>query len=180
MCLEKEPEVRLCFQGIQAAWNQASNGHHAKTLLKQAGIDATEEEWERAKCIIWLRRGVRPPRVAVTMRVRPNTCLQQLVLGLRMVGQHKPEIWVCARDWWSLPMVLCDFVLDKDLRHAWGPGTSAAGTSGVFNHVETAVLLTNGHPHWHAGKPVLTCGDMESKRQWEWAYPIAAGNFVTL
>ena len=51
MCLEKEPEVRLCFQGIQA-----SNGHHAKALLKEAGIDATEEEWERAKCIIRRRR----------------------------------------------------------------------------------------------------------------------------
>jgi len=70
MCLEKEPEVRSCFQGIQA-----SNGHHAKTMLKEAGIDATEEEWERAKCIIRRRRGARPPRVAVTMRVRSNTCL---------------------------------------------------------------------------------------------------------
>jgi len=90
ICLEKELEVRLCFQGIQA-----SNGHQAKTLLRETGIDATEEEWEKATCIIRRRRGARPPRVTVTMKVRPNACLQKLVLGLQMVGQHKPEVWVC-------------------------------------------------------------------------------------
>ena len=90
ICLEKELEVRLCFQGIQA-----SNGHQAKTLLRETGIDATEEEWEKATCIIRRRRGARPPRVTVTMKVRPNACLQRLVLGLQMVGQHKPEVWVC-------------------------------------------------------------------------------------
>ena len=176
MCLEKEPEVRLCFQGIQA-----SNGHHAKTMLKEAGIDATEEEWERAKCIIRRRRGARPPRVAVTMRVRPNTCLQQLVLGLRMVGQHKPEVWVCRPE----EHLRCVTTLMQEPEtggHCLWSWTKIYDMLGVpehlqrelvvfFNHVETAVLLTDGHPHRHAGKPVLACGNMESKRQGEWAYP---------
>jgi hypothetical protein len=39
-----------------------------------------------------------PPLAAVTMRVRPDANLQQLVLGHRMVGQHKPEVWVCRSE----------------------------------------------------------------------------------
>ena len=50
VCLEKEPEVRLCFQGIQA-----SSGHHAKALLQDAGMDASEEEWERAGVVLALQ-----------------------------------------------------------------------------------------------------------------------------
>ena len=34
-CIEKEPEVRLCFQGIQA-----SSKHQAMAKLKDAEIDA--------------------------------------------------------------------------------------------------------------------------------------------
>ena len=40
-CIEKETEVQLCFQGIQA-----SNRHQALTLLKEAEIDAGDEEWQ--------------------------------------------------------------------------------------------------------------------------------------
>jgi hypothetical protein len=92
-CIEKEPEVRLCFQGIQA-----SSKHQALATLKDAEIDAAEAEWTRATCIIRRRRGARPPLAAVTVKVRPNIPLHQLLLGHRTVGHHKPEIWICRED----------------------------------------------------------------------------------
>ncbi|MFN9899758.1 MAG: hypothetical protein ACK55Z_13415, partial [bacterium] len=66
-CIEGETEVQLCFRGIQA-----STRHQALTLLKEAEIDAGEEEWQRATCIIRRRRGARPPLAAVPLQVRPN------------------------------------------------------------------------------------------------------------
>ena len=51
-CIEKEQEVQLCFQGIQA-----STKHKSLTLLRDAGIDAGDEEWQRATCVIRRRRG---------------------------------------------------------------------------------------------------------------------------
>ena len=92
-CIEKEPEVRLCFQGIQA-----SSKHQATALLKDTEIDAAEAEWARATCIIRRRRGARPPLAAVTVKVRPNIPLHELLLGHRTVGQHKPEVWVCREE----------------------------------------------------------------------------------
>jgi len=89
-CIEKEPEVQLCFQGIQA-----STKHQALTLLRDAGIDAGDEEWHRATCVIRRRRGARPPLAAVTLLVRPNEPLRQLLVGQRGLGQDKIEIWKC-------------------------------------------------------------------------------------
>jgi hypothetical protein len=40
-CIEGETEVQLCFRGIQA-----STRHQALTLLKEAEIDAGDEEWQ--------------------------------------------------------------------------------------------------------------------------------------
>jgi len=34
----------------------------------------------------------------VTVKVRPNIPLHQLLLGHRTVGQHKPEVWVCREE----------------------------------------------------------------------------------
>jgi hypothetical protein len=53
-CIEKQSEVQLCFQGIQA-----STKHQAITLLRDAGIDAGDEEWHRATCAIRRQRGDR-------------------------------------------------------------------------------------------------------------------------
>jgi hypothetical protein len=89
-CIEKEPEVQLCFQGIQA-----STKHQALTLLRDAGIDAGDEEWHRATCAIRRRGGARPPLAAVTLLVRPNEPLRQLLVGQRGLGQDKIEIWKC-------------------------------------------------------------------------------------
>jgi hypothetical protein len=91
-CIEKEPEVQLCFQGIQA-----STKHQAITLLRDAGIDAGEEEWHRATCAIRRRRGAKPPLAAVTLLVRPNEPLHQLLVGQRRLGQDKIEIWRCRK-----------------------------------------------------------------------------------
>jgi hypothetical protein len=87
-CIEKEQEVQLCFQGIQA-----STKHKSLTLLRDAGIDAGDEEWQRATCVIRRRRGARPPLAAVTLLVRPNEPLHQLLVGQRGLGQDKIEIW---------------------------------------------------------------------------------------
>jgi hypothetical protein len=38
-CIEMQSEVQLCFQGIQA-----STKHQAIALLRDAGVDAGEEE----------------------------------------------------------------------------------------------------------------------------------------
>jgi hypothetical protein len=89
-CIEKEPEVQLCFQGIQA-----STKHQALTLIRDAGIDAGDEEWHRATCAIRRRRGARPPLAEVTLLVRPNEPLRQLLVGQRGLGQDKIEIWKC-------------------------------------------------------------------------------------
>jgi hypothetical protein len=48
--------------------------------------------------IIRRRRGARPPLAAVTVKVRSNIPLHQLLLGHRTVGQHKPEVWVCRAE----------------------------------------------------------------------------------
>ncbi len=87
-CMEKRPEVLLCFQGIHA-----SSRHQALALLKEAEINAEEEEGQRATCIIRRRRGARPP-----LRVRTNNHLHNLLLGYRQIGQHKIEIWVCREE----------------------------------------------------------------------------------
>ena len=78
----------MCFQGIQA-----STKHQALTLLRDAEIDAGDEEWHRAICVIRRRRGARPPLAAVTLLVRPNESLRQLLVGQRRLGQDKIEIW---------------------------------------------------------------------------------------
>jgi hypothetical protein len=88
--IEEESEVQLCFQGIQA-----STKHQAITLLRDAGIDAGDEEWQRATCAIRRRRGARPPLAAVTLLVRPNEPLHQLLVDQRRLGQDKIEIWRC-------------------------------------------------------------------------------------
>jgi hypothetical protein len=44
--------VELCFQGIQV-----TSRHQAKSILRDSGLDSTEEEWERATCVIRHRRG---------------------------------------------------------------------------------------------------------------------------
>jgi hypothetical protein len=80
----------LCFQGIQT-----TGLHQATTMLKEAGVDAQEEEWERAKCIVRHRRCARPPMAAVTLRVKLNCPLQEILLGQQTVGQDKIAVWVC-------------------------------------------------------------------------------------
>ncbi len=48
-CIMQKEEVELCFQGIQ------STGLHQSTMmLKEAGVEASEEEW--AKCTVKHRR----------------------------------------------------------------------------------------------------------------------------
>jgi len=89
-CIEKQQEVQLCFQGIQA-----STRHQAITLLRDAGIDAGDEEWRRATCTIRRRRGTRPPLAAVTLLVRPNEPLHHLLVGQRSLGHDKIEVWRC-------------------------------------------------------------------------------------
>jgi hypothetical protein len=87
--MQKE-EVEMCFQGIQA-----TGRHQATMMLKEAGVEALEEEWERAKCTVRHRRGARPPMAAVTLRVKPNDPLHKILMDRQTVGQDTIAVWVC-------------------------------------------------------------------------------------
>ena len=64
-------------------------------MLKDAGVEVSEEEWTRAECAIRQRRGAKPPTAAVTV-VKPNKALKQnLVQGQETVCQDKIAVWVC-------------------------------------------------------------------------------------
>ena len=82
--------VNLCFQGIQAV-----SHHEGTSMLKDAEVEATEEEWTRAELAIRQRRGARPPTAAVTVMVKPNQDLSQILRGLQTVGQDMRAVWVC-------------------------------------------------------------------------------------
>jgi hypothetical protein len=115
-CVEQKSEVILCFQGIHA-----SSIHQALALLKEAEITVEEEEWQRATCIIRHRRGARPPIVSVTLRVKPNNHLHQLLLGHQRVGQHKIEVWVCREEehLWCVTRLVQDPVSQGHCLRSW-------------------------------------------------------------
>jgi len=81
------------FKGIQA-----TSRHQARALLKNAEIDATDEEWERATCTIRRRRGARPPLAAVKVKVQPNASLYRLLVDQQRINQDKVEVWVCREE----------------------------------------------------------------------------------
>jgi hypothetical protein len=73
-CIEPWEAVKFFFQGIQAVCR-----HQASSMLKGAGVEASEEEWTRAECSIRQRRGAKPPTAAVTVVVKPNKALKQIL-----------------------------------------------------------------------------------------------------
>ena len=101
-------------------------------------------------------------------RVRPPT---------RMMGQHKPEVWMCRPE----EYLRCVTTLIQEPEtggHCLWSWTKIYDMLGVPEHLQRELVVFSimlkqpsfspldilVNPHRHAGKPVLACGDMESKR----------------
>jgi hypothetical protein len=70
--------------------NSRQSRYQATSMLKDAGMEATEEEWTRAELAIRQRRGARPPTAAVvTVMVKPNQDLNQILQGQQTACQDR-------------------------------------------------------------------------------------------
>jgi hypothetical protein len=134
-CIEGVQEITLCFQEIQA-----TSRHQALALLKEAEVDATDGEWERATCTIRRRRGARPPLAAVTVKVQPNASLYRLLIDQQRIKQDTVEVWVCRDEeqLGSVTTLVPDPVLEGHCLRSW---TNVYDMLGISEALQRELIL---------------------------------------